>query len=224
MTKLTEVQYELYELIDDICFDGYSKNPDDSLSYEIWKIFLSGKDENFGHIKIEEVVREKLKSLVEICNGWIRFDENNNEYFVPLHQLQERFIPLDQVKNESVVKILTNEVKTEYKISLIEKKQFLLWLLKRTIENDTRELYNLASNIIEDPKGSWSKLHHYHSETLNKHLVQLNFVQNDTDDNINAYFERYVDFYSEFLSLKQDPKSCNIDSLECSIKNTEKGC
>src|ERR1035437_2737558 len=84
---LTKEQKELYEYIDELSDDAYYQHPDECWSNELWIALQSNVDTIFGHLEFNTEKRDRLNSFVEKCGGWIRFDENNDEYFVTLDEL-----------------------------------------------------------------------------------------------------------------------------------------
>jgi len=60
------------------------------LEYDLWRIVLAGHGA-YGRYQVDEDSVETLRALSAACGGWIFFDDDSEETFIPLARWIERF-------------------------------------------------------------------------------------------------------------------------------------
>ena len=55
------------------------------LEYDLWQILIDGQGE-FGMMGLSEPEIQQLRELSDACGGWIVYDDDRGETFVPLAQ------------------------------------------------------------------------------------------------------------------------------------------
>lgn len=88
MGKLTPEQLLLAEAMSELSENAYCAGWMDGLEYDLWNI-LSGAPQRYGRIEVTGSDVARLKALSAKCGGWIVFDDEHAETFVPLPRWQE---------------------------------------------------------------------------------------------------------------------------------------
>ena len=81
---LNKEQALLAEYMSALSEEAYSAGWMDDLEYALWKILISEKT-SYGRLNITKEKLEKLKELSNLCEGWIYFDDTNEETFINLN-------------------------------------------------------------------------------------------------------------------------------------------
>ena len=81
LTDLNENQVRLAKYMSELSEIAYTASWIDGLEYILWNA-LDNKVKVFGRLTFTKEIKVKLKSLSENTEGWILFDENNEETFV----------------------------------------------------------------------------------------------------------------------------------------------
>ena len=74
-----ELQYYMSELSEAAYCAGWNYG----LEYALWTAVIEGP-KTYGRLEITEEHISKLKKLSDICQGWIYFDKQEGETFIPL--------------------------------------------------------------------------------------------------------------------------------------------
>lgn len=62
----------------------------EGLEYALWQVAL-GQRGDYGHLTFTSEDRVKLRRLSEACAGWIVFDDEKEETWLPLSEWETRF-------------------------------------------------------------------------------------------------------------------------------------
>ena len=54
------------------------------LEYVLWSAIVDGRPREYGRLRIHNKHTARLKELSDACDGWIVFDDDKGETFVPL--------------------------------------------------------------------------------------------------------------------------------------------
>jgi hypothetical protein len=81
--KLSEYMSELSE-------QAYCAGWMQGLEYALWNAVLKGRVK-YGRLQITRAHTQKLKELSEQCGGWIVWDDDLGEAFMPLDQWQKKY-------------------------------------------------------------------------------------------------------------------------------------
>jgi hypothetical protein len=88
---LTEAQNELASEMGQISESGYCAGWMFGLEFRLWKILSEGPCE-FGAIDITSDQSDRLRTLSDLCGGWIAWDDSIvDRNFVPMLEWQRRF-------------------------------------------------------------------------------------------------------------------------------------
>ena len=79
---LTDPQKELAEYMSELSEDAYFAGWMEGLEYALWKAVVEEPFE-YGFLQITEQHIDKLRELSTTCGGWIIFDDESAETFVP---------------------------------------------------------------------------------------------------------------------------------------------
>jgi hypothetical protein len=83
LANLTPQQRELALYMSELSEGAYSAGWMDGLEQALWRAVISGPC-RYGHLTLTAIHIEKLKALSGACGGWIRFDDEHEESFVPI--------------------------------------------------------------------------------------------------------------------------------------------
>jgi hypothetical protein len=91
LSELTHDQQTLVAAMSDLSEAGYHAGWIAGLEYDLWRLLLANGDHYGRHdVSAEELGR--LRHLAEQCGGWIVFDDEKEETFVPLAEWQRMFV------------------------------------------------------------------------------------------------------------------------------------
>jgi len=85
LADLTPTQLALAERMSEISEDAYCAGWLIDLEYELWQILIDGQGA-FGMMGLSEPEIQQLRELSDACGGWIVYDDDLAETFVPLTQ------------------------------------------------------------------------------------------------------------------------------------------
>lgn len=80
MNNLNENQLKLYNYMSELSEIAYTASWMENLEFSLWK-GMNNEITSFGRLKFTQEIRDKLKSLSDNIEGWIYFDEENEEQF-----------------------------------------------------------------------------------------------------------------------------------------------
>jgi len=81
----TQQQLALAEYMSDLSEKAYSAGWMDRLEFELWAAVTSGPCK-YGRLLLTAAHIQKLSELSQSCGGWIRFDDEQEESFIPLDE------------------------------------------------------------------------------------------------------------------------------------------
>jgi hypothetical protein len=84
LEDLTPTQRALAERMSEISEDTYCAGWLVDLEYELWQILIGGQGTFSGMVSELEI--QQLRELSDACGGWIVYDDDRAETFVPLTQ------------------------------------------------------------------------------------------------------------------------------------------
>jgi hypothetical protein len=83
LTNLTPQQRELAQYMSELSESAYSAGWMDGLEQALWRAVIGGPC-RYGDLTLTTAHIQKLKALSDACGGWIRFDDEQDECFVPM--------------------------------------------------------------------------------------------------------------------------------------------
>jgi hypothetical protein len=83
LPDLTDTQRALAEAMSDISEEAYCAGWMSDLEFDLWRVVVAG-EEQYGWYTLDEATVSRLRRLSEECGGWIVFDDEKGETFVPL--------------------------------------------------------------------------------------------------------------------------------------------
>jgi hypothetical protein len=89
-SDLTNDQRALAEAMSDLSEAGYHAGWMAGLEYDLWRILLTGGI-SYGQHEVSQGDISRLRDLAEKCGGWIVFDDDKGEIFVPMVEWQKMF-------------------------------------------------------------------------------------------------------------------------------------
>jgi len=90
LASLTPQQRELAVYMSELSEQAFSAGWMEGLEQALWRAVTSGPY-RYGYLTLTTAHVEKLKALSNACDGWIAFDDNLEECFVPLGQWVEQY-------------------------------------------------------------------------------------------------------------------------------------
>lgn len=90
MKDLTPVQAELAQYMSDLSEKAYCAGWMQGLEYALWEVLL-GERFHYGRLLLAQEHRTRLRSLSDACGGWILFDDETEETWVPRADWEQRF-------------------------------------------------------------------------------------------------------------------------------------
>ena len=70
------------------------------LEYALWEAVLGVRRE-YGRLELTEAPRMRLRELSDGCGGWIVFDDNTEETWLPRTEWEERFSTRSRAADKS---------------------------------------------------------------------------------------------------------------------------
>ena len=90
MKRTKEAQAELRQYMSDLSEEAYFAGWMQGLEYALWEAVL-GERQEYGRLRLSVRQIARLRALSERCDGWIIFDAENGETWVPMAEWQQRF-------------------------------------------------------------------------------------------------------------------------------------
>ena len=84
------MQRALARLMSEISENTYCAGWLVDLEYELWRVVINDHDE-FGFVGPGDLDIKDLRELSDACGGWIVYDKERQQTFVPLAQWQAMF-------------------------------------------------------------------------------------------------------------------------------------
>jgi hypothetical protein len=89
LRDLTPPQRELAEYMSDLSEEAYCAGWESGLEYALWDAAY-GLRGDYGRLRLNEDHRARLRRLSEACHGWIVFDDETEETWIPTAEWQRR--------------------------------------------------------------------------------------------------------------------------------------
>jgi len=83
LRDLSESQRGLAEYMSSISEDAYAAGWIEGLEFDLWRAVQEGPF-RYGRLLLTSAHTARLTELSAACDGWIRFDEQIEEQFVPI--------------------------------------------------------------------------------------------------------------------------------------------
>lgn len=80
----------LSEFMSELSEQAYCAGWMQGLEYALWNAVLKGRAK-YGRLQITRVHTQKLKVLSDRCGGWIIWDDDLGESFIPMEQWQKKY-------------------------------------------------------------------------------------------------------------------------------------
>jgi hypothetical protein len=90
LRDLTPEQRALAELMEELSESAYLATWMEGLELALWEVVL-GRRRIYGRLELRSAEIEQLRSLSSACGGWIIFDMQRGETFVPRAEWERRF-------------------------------------------------------------------------------------------------------------------------------------
>ena len=87
---LTPEAVALRDYMSELSEEAYCAAWLQDLEYALWSAIDRGPFE-YGRLQLSAEHIERLRALSDACGGWIRFDDDLGEVFVPLEEWRRRF-------------------------------------------------------------------------------------------------------------------------------------
>lgn len=81
---------ELMMHMSELSEEAYCAGWMDGLEYALWNAVLNGS-RKYGQLDIADAHISKLRELSDRCGGWIVFDDETEETFMPLELWQKKY-------------------------------------------------------------------------------------------------------------------------------------
>lgn|ERR1700687_5616950 len=90
LSSLDPNQRELADYMSELSEEGWYAGWMGGLEYALWRAVLEGPT-RYGHLDINEGHILRLRALSGQCAGWIVFDEETEETWLPLAEWERRY-------------------------------------------------------------------------------------------------------------------------------------
>lgn len=90
LADLTKDQRELAELMSEISEEAFCAGWMKGLELALWDAVTRGTRE-YGRMEIDNDRIDRLRDLARACDGWIVFDDDREEVWVPMPDWIQRF-------------------------------------------------------------------------------------------------------------------------------------
>ena len=87
---MTSAERQLAEYMSELSEEAWRASWMDGLEFALWEAVL-GQRHKYGCLEMTTDQRSKLGSLSEQCGGWIVYDDDSGEKWVPLDDWKSRF-------------------------------------------------------------------------------------------------------------------------------------
>ncbi len=88
--KLTNLQKALAEYMSMLSEEAYSAGWMKGLEHALWDAVISGP-RKYGRISIQRKHINELRNRSAACGGWIIFDDNSEETWLPMDEWKNRY-------------------------------------------------------------------------------------------------------------------------------------
>ena len=90
LRDLTPAQRKLAEYMSHLSERAYYAGWIDGLEYALWESLI-GERTQYGRLAVTDEHRMRLRQLSGECGGWVIFDDDNEEYWVPVSDWRAKF-------------------------------------------------------------------------------------------------------------------------------------
>ena len=90
LKNLTPAQAELERYMSDLSEEAYCAGWMQGLEYALWEVVL-GELGEYGRLVLSQEHRMRLRNLSQACGGWIVFDDESEETWIPTAEWEQRF-------------------------------------------------------------------------------------------------------------------------------------
>jgi hypothetical protein len=87
---LTPQQRELAHYMSDLSEEAYCAGWMQGLEYALWEVML-GRRRSYGGLDLTDAQRTRLRELSDACAGWIIFDDDTGETWIPTAKWEQVF-------------------------------------------------------------------------------------------------------------------------------------
>jgi len=101
LKDLTADQRELADFMSDLSEQAYCAGWMDGLEYALWETLIGPRRE-YGRLNLCDTQRVRLRELSDACGGWIVFDDDNEETWLPRAEWKERFSAQRKTRDPAV--------------------------------------------------------------------------------------------------------------------------
>ncbi len=91
LKDLTTDQIVLAQFMSELSEKAYYAGWISSLEYALWQVVL-GQRGDYGYLTLSSEDAVKLRTLSEACGGWIVFDHEREETWLPISDWETRFL------------------------------------------------------------------------------------------------------------------------------------
>src|SRR6188508_487995 len=91
LADLTAAQRMLAEYMSDLSEEAYCAGWMQYLEYALWQVVL-GERHDYGRVEFRPEDVDSLQQLSHECAGWIVFDHERGEMWLPRKEWEERFV------------------------------------------------------------------------------------------------------------------------------------
>lgn len=90
LKDLASDQQRLASFMSELSEEGWSAAWMEGLEFALWEA-VAGSRKTFGRLEFSSKHIQQLRSLSEACGGWIIFDDESEETWVPADEWKRRF-------------------------------------------------------------------------------------------------------------------------------------
>src|SRR4051794_36791517 len=90
LRNLEPEAHELAQYMSDLSEDAWYAGWTDGLEFALWDAVINGPRE-YGRLAIMNEHIEQLRQLANAAGGWIVFDDDEEETFIPMEEWSNRF-------------------------------------------------------------------------------------------------------------------------------------
>ncbi len=90
MSWMQPAALELEQYMSELSEEAYCAGWMTGLEYALWNAVINGP-RDYGRLPITDAHISKLKELSNRCGGWIVFDDETEETFIPLQEWQQKY-------------------------------------------------------------------------------------------------------------------------------------
>ena len=100
LRDLTKDQQRLADFMSDLSEQAYYAGWMKDLEYALWEAVI-GIREEYGRLELTESHRARLRELSDGCGGWIVFDDDTEQTWLPRAEWENRFSARPKSGDES---------------------------------------------------------------------------------------------------------------------------